>query len=925
MGLSNDMISEFVKVVNADKKTTSTEATVNGTVVKYDGRTFVRVDGSDVLTPVNSTISTNDGDRVQVLIKDHSATVTGNVSDPSASSTTVEEQGSKISEFEIVMAYKVTTEDLEAVNAAIENLKATAAKLQDATIVNAEIENLKAKFADLEYVNATDIEAITANIESIQAKFGEYEDLTTEDLEAVNAEITNLKGYAAEFTYVSADVLVAMKANIKDLDAEKLSAKEAELTYANIDFSNIGEAAVKKLFTESGIIKNLVMSDGAVTGELVGVTIRGDLIEGNTIIADKLVIKGKDGLYYKLNTSAGATTSETITEEELQNGLDGSIIIAKSVTAEKVNVDDLVAFGATIGGFHIVGSTEDKAGAIYSGVKESVDNTTRGTYLDDDGQVAFGDASNFIKFYKDEETGKYYLRISADAIVFGGSGRDVESDLINISGDVTNNQTVTSETSAKIEDLKRILQQVITDEHGQSLMITVKESYTLTDELIASTSDGFEAKRLDGVTTTTGETVYLGIYSDGTEVYFSFVNEAPYKVTYNPETYTFNISDLEDAIAAINANVTNLSNKTDSIDGTITQMLKTVTDMALIGGYIVIDENMEVENSDGTKEVVPAIILGASDSDFKVIITNKQIAFCEGDNIPAYISGQTFIAQNVEVKQELRQGGFSWVVHDGNYGLVWRGRDCVITQNLASEISSSNTETVVTMAESFSTSLSITDGYVIGSVVVIMDGKDVSNKVVSNNLLSCEINIPRVKGDVVIKATSTENLWDISSRTFADANVDDTTYAKITLSTASYPNIRTEIPMDSDDYIKSINTSNNNLSIELKSEATETWSIGYSRIELLFEAEQGATYQLSFVSSDVMKSGPVVTCALLCDSEIEVFNTIYVEGENEQTYTQNITQYYSDGYISLIFDPGSTTGMYCTNVVLYKINNEVEG
>ena len=80
---------------------------------------------------------------------------------------------------------------------------------------------------------------------------------------------------------------------------------------------------------------------------MVGVTIKGDLIEGNTIKADKLVVKGSDGLYYKLNVSA-----ETVeTEQTDQNSLNGSIITAKSITATKISVEDLVAFDATIGGF----------------------------------------------------------------------------------------------------------------------------------------------------------------------------------------------------------------------------------------------------------------------------------------------------------------------------------------------------------------------------------------------------------------------------------------------------------------------------------------------------------------------------------------------------------------------------------------------
>ena len=65
------------------------------------------------------------------------------------------------------------------------------------------------------------------------------------------------------------------------------------MKYASIDFSNIGIAAMKKFYSESGLIKNVVVGDQTITGELVGVTIKGDLIEGNTIKADKLVIKGK--------------------------------------------------------------------------------------------------------------------------------------------------------------------------------------------------------------------------------------------------------------------------------------------------------------------------------------------------------------------------------------------------------------------------------------------------------------------------------------------------------------------------------------------------------------------------------------------------------------------------------------------------------
>lgn len=415
MSLSSDLLSQFVKVTKDDKKVQN-ETTVYGTVKTVGNKTYVQLDGSDLLTPVATTVAVKEEERVTVMIKNHTATISGNLSSPSASSKDLADTAREISEFEIVMAYKVTAEDLEAVNATIESLRVKLAQVTDLEAVDADIENLQAKFADLEYVNADDIKAITAEIEKLEATFGTFTDISTEDLEALNAHITTLKGYTADFTYVSAEVLEAVKASIRELDAKKLSAEEANIRYANIDFANIGEAAIKKIFSDTGMIKDLVVGDHTITGELVGVTIIGDLIKGGTVVADKLVILGDDGLYYKLNTD-GVTTEAEQTD---YNSLNGSVITAKSITAEKVAVDDLVAFNATIGGFTI--STH----SLYSGVKESVENTTVGVYMDSDAQFAVGDGSNYLRFYKDE-TDKYRLEISAASVVLSRSEKDVET------------------------------------------------------------------------------------------------------------------------------------------------------------------------------------------------------------------------------------------------------------------------------------------------------------------------------------------------------------------------------------------------------------------------------------------------------------------------------------------------------------------
>lgn len=420
MALSDELISAFVEVTN-DRTETKQEATVYGTIVEHDGSKYVRLDGSDLLTPISTTSSVKAGDRVTVLIKNHTATVTGNTSDPSASSDRVKHQGDQISEFEIVIAYKVKTDDLEAISAIIEDLRATTAEIDKLEAVKAQIDELEARLINVDHLTVTDMEVINAEIESLEATFGSFTDISTEDIEAINAEIGRLKAYTAEFTYVSAEVLEAMKAQIKDLDVENLNAR-----YANIDFANIGEAAIRKIFSDTGLIKELIVGDGTITGELVGVTIKGDLIEGNTVKADKLVVKGSDGIYYKLNFEAGTfTDGEAVPDDSLH----GSIITAKSITAEKVRVDDLVAFDATIGGFNITNHS------LYSGVKESADNTTRGVYLDSDGQVAFGDSRNYLKYFKDTD-GTYKLAISAGSIILSASGKTIEETVEEIAESV---------------------------------------------------------------------------------------------------------------------------------------------------------------------------------------------------------------------------------------------------------------------------------------------------------------------------------------------------------------------------------------------------------------------------------------------------------------------------------------------------------
>lgn len=418
----NNLATTFAKIIKEDATATK-DSTVYGTAVEFNGKMYVKLDGSERMTPIETTTSIKEGDRVTVLIKAHSATVTGNVTDPSTSKSDkkatddkIKDLSSKVSEFGTIVAGKVSTEQLQAAEARIDDLEAdnvnvkNELKAQSASITDLDVK--KASIDDLKATNAS-IDNLKANMLTTDALDAKY--ATIKNLAATDASIHNLSADYGDFKKATVDDLKARKAEIDDLSTKKLNATDAELKYANIDFSNIGVAAIKQFYATSGIIKDLVIGDQTVTGEIVGVTIKGDLIEGNTIVADKLVMKGDDGLFYKLNISAANGVDA---EQTSYNSINGSIITAKSITATQISVKDLVAFDATIAGFHI------KDTAIYSTGKESATSTVRGIYLGKDGQLGFGDGNNYIKFYVDTD-GKYKLGISAESLTFA-TGQSVK-------------------------------------------------------------------------------------------------------------------------------------------------------------------------------------------------------------------------------------------------------------------------------------------------------------------------------------------------------------------------------------------------------------------------------------------------------------------------------------------------------------------
>ncbi|MCR0391116.1 tail fiber domain-containing protein [[Clostridium] innocuum] len=237
MKLSNDLISQFVKTTTIDDKSKK-ETTIYGTIVKQGSSLYVQLDGSDLLTPASSTTVVKNGERVTVMIKNHSAIVTGNISSPSAQDGDVKEIGNKISEFDIIIASKVSTTELDAERARINDLITDTVLIKDKLTANsAFIEELE---ADSVIINGK-VTAAEADIEYIKSK-----KLDTEIADIRYATIVDLNAISGKVGILESSV-----GRINDLFAGNVIAGSTDTIVLNAQNTTIENSLIKSAMIES--------------------------------------------------------------------------------------------------------------------------------------------------------------------------------------------------------------------------------------------------------------------------------------------------------------------------------------------------------------------------------------------------------------------------------------------------------------------------------------------------------------------------------------------------------------------------------------------------------------------------------------------------------------------------------------------------
>lgn len=610
MSLSSDLISQFVKITNDNKKP-ETETTVYGTVTGYDTANkyaYVKLDGPDDLEPTRAIISTtavNAGDRVAVMIKNHTAVVTGNMTSPSARVDDLNSMGDTLSEFEILVADLVSTDQLNAQIGRIDIL------YTDNTTIK---ETLEANSADIESLKAFDVtvngtlEATTADIDNLKtskldASVAEATYATIESLDATNLEVNNLS---------------ATHAKINDLIFGSATGTTIQTSFSNAVIAQLGDAQIKSAMIES------ISADKIAAGDIITNNVRVKSEDGSLIISDE-TMQISDGTRVRVQIGKDASSDYSINIWDA----DGNLMfsqggITDSAIKSAIIRNDMVSDTANI---H---ASKLDIDSLFEEINDST-NTIKSTkiYLDDEAQtldVAFKELSTTVT---DQGTTITSQGTAISTIQGQISSKIWQQDI----------DTATDELSTKYSTLEQDLdgfQTTVSEEYATvaEMDIAVDETTSLINQL----SDSISMLVTDG---------------NGTSL-----------MRQTDDGWEFSTAEIQTAINTVSENLDSLNNEMGSVSSTVNVLEQAVEDLGAIAEYVKI----------GTYEDEPCIELGEADSDFKLLITNTRIMFMEGSSMPAYINNQSLYIKKAVIEEELQQGSFVWKARsNGNLGLIWTG------------------------------------------------------------------------------------------------------------------------------------------------------------------------------------------------------------------------------------------------------------
>lgn len=618
MGLSNDLISQFVKVTK-DDTSKKDNTTVYGTI-KIDTETNtkqVQIDGSSMYTPINSTVDVHDGDRVIVTIKNHTATVTGNLTSPAA----------KVEEVTIVkemVSTKVSTDEFIAEQGAVRDLVA-------------------------EKVSTDYFESETSSIKNLISDKVSTEEFNTEKarvsglLDAANANITSLSAEDVKISNkldATEGVVDTLNTNVGDIkklifgsaEGNVINAGSIQSTFSNAVVAQLGNAQIKNAMID-GIAASKIMTGSIITNN---VQVRSD---NDSLVIDGEKIQISDGSRVRVQIGQDGSKDYSISVWDK----DGNLMFSKGgITASAIKSaiisDNMVSDNANI-----------KASKLdIESLFEEINNSEKTIkssqiYLDEEEQtlnVAFYTLEGNVNTLEGNVTSQG----SAIEVLQGNITNKIwQQDIDEVAEGVNELNTQYSELSQRVDGISSIV--------GDNAAV-LDNIEKVNEKVIANTS-------------------LIEQLSDSISTLVTDVNGASL-MKQTTTGWTFSTADIQKRVNEVSDHLSTLTDEFGATSNAITVLEQAVSDLGVIGEYVEIS----------TYQGEPCVELGERDSDFKLRITNTRMIFTEGSTILAYFNNQSLHIKKAVVEEEFQQGNFVWKARsNGNLGLVWKGAPPVAATN----------------------------------------------------------------------------------------------------------------------------------------------------------------------------------------------------------------------------------------------------
>lgn len=465
MALSSDLISQFVKVTNDNKKTKK-DTTVYGTIKEENENKYIQLDGSTEKIPVtSSTVTVSKDDRVTVMIKNHKAVVTGNLTSPAVEKITLQETvKTEVAEIDKLYAKQATVDELKADVIEVNELTAKKVDTEEFTTKVAEINDLVAKKVDTETFNSevatiNNLIAEKASIDQLNAVEGTIENLDSEIAEIDKLIFGSAGGDVIQSEFANAVVAQIGDAQIKSAMIESIDTSKVEVKSGDDGKLLIADETIQ--ISDANRLRVQIGEDGNGDYTINVWNQNGDLIFNSSGITDKAIA---DGLIRNsmISDTANISSSKIYLDEEAQT-LD-------------------VAFKSLISTVTTQGETITSQGATITANKEAIDTKIWQQDIDT---------------AKDELSTEYSsLEQTVENITMTVAEHIVKID---------DNETRISTAQTTINQLTDAISMLVTDANGGSLMTQTADGWTFSTAEIQNTVDSISTE-LDELTSVLGGT-----------------------------------------------------------------------------------------------------------------------------------------------------------------------------------------------------------------------------------------------------------------------------------------------------------------------------------------------------------------------------------------------------------------------------------